>query len=169
MNNLNENIKKEIQKNLSEMVGNELKQYIADLEKKALEFEDLQKKYNEAYETNQNQVQTIKSLNQTIDQYKDIEKREKAVVSKEVELDLKYQVLEVKEECAILRISDIKGLAQDVFRSPRMEKWVNDSETFPNPNYNKIDPSTGSVDYNQYSTNTKSYREETGVAPKNDE
>ena len=155
MKELNEKLQKAIEESLPKQLGDALQKRLNDLEGIENKFKDISDLYNnqskDLIKTKKERDDTIKDLAIKNEMLKDIRKRERDVVEREIKLEvneLKYKLVEADK-----RSEEMLVLVQTVFKSPVYRKSYNitggvevaGNDNYGNPTYNNVGDKNGDL------------------------
>ena len=124
MKELNEKLQKAIEESLPKQLGDALQKRLNELEDIEDKFKNLSDLYNnqskDLMKTKKERDDTIKELAIKNDLLKNIRKREREIVEREIKLEVNE--LKYKLEEADKRATELHGLVQTVFKSPVYRK-----------------------------------------------
>ena len=155
MKELNEKLQKAIEESLPKQLGDALQKRLNELEDIEDKFKNLSDLYNnqskDLMKTKKERDDTIKELAIKNDLLKNIRKREREIVEREIKLEVNE--LKYKLEEADKRATELHGLVQTVFKSPVYRKSYNliggsqvaGNDQYGNPLYNTVGDKNGDV------------------------
>lgn len=148
-------IQEVVRKNLPAEVGEQLKKHLADAQTWKGERDYAQKRLEDANRSITLKDEEIADLKAKLKNAGDLSRRESEVTAREIKLDV--TLANMRADSALARLEDVKGLAETVFRNPRIVRAFSESDSNPmRDQYGNIN----------YQTRTRSVTETEETNPK---